>query len=355
MFPETDAAGLGVSALWAALDDAGISRDEVDALVSMRIPEHGRFCELAGIAPDTVVPFPAYGRLTSVAIQTAAQLIESGVAQVVALVYGNHGRSELVRYGGDDWEEDQSLWRAWGMTSPGAEQALMFRRHQAQYGTTTEQLGAVSVTFRSHAERNPTAIMRRPITIADHEESRPIVLPLRLLDYCLINDGGAALVVTRVERAADGPHPVVRILGTASAGDLRSDSFPPDDFWFAAFSRCAERVFAAAEVTPADVGCAQIYDNFTPNVLFTLEGFGFCPPGESGPFCADGGLALDGRLPSNTTGGHLSESYMQGWTLNVEAVRQVRGEAGERQAPDTNVVMYMAGAPICSAVVYGAA
>jgi acetyl-CoA acetyltransferase len=231
----------------------------------------------------------------------------------------------------------------------------MFRRHQAQYGTTTEQLGAVSVTFRSHAERNPTAIMRRPITVADHEESRPIVLPLRLLDYCLINDGGAALVVTGVERAADGPHPVVRILATASAGDLRSDSFPPDDFWFAAFSRCAERVFADAGVTPADVGCTQIYDNFTPNVLFTLEGFGFCPPGEAGPFCADGGLALDGRLPSNTSGGHLSESYMQGWTLNVEAVRQARGEAGERQAPDTDVVMYMAGAPICSAVVYGAA
>ena len=108
-----------------------------------------------------------------------------------------------------------------------------------------------------------------------------------------------------------------------------------------------------AGVGPRDIDALMIYDNFTPTVLFSLEGFGFCPVGESGPFVADGKLAPGGALPTNTSGGHLSESYMQGWALNVEAVRQVRGECGARQVADAALVQYMTAAPVITSIIYG--
>lgn len=354
-FPETDAMGLALEALGVALDDAAVSPGEVDALITMRVPAHWRFCELAGIEPGYVLPLPAFGRMTGLAIQNAARLIAEGHARVVALAYGNDGRSRRVRYGGSDWIEDQGLWREWGMTSPGAEHALMFSRHQWEYGTTTEQLAAVSVAFRRHASMNPDAIMRKPITIEDHESSRPIVAPLRLLDYCLINDGGLAMVVTSIERARSSPKEPVIILAAATAGALSHSSFPPEDYFYDALSTCAGVAYAQAGVSPGDVDVAQIYDNFSTAVLFALEGFGFCNRGESGSFVEGGTLELGGRLPSNTSGGHLSESYMQGWNLNVEAVRQLRREAGNRQVSGARISQYMAVAGLCSSVVYGVA
>src|SRR3984893_7277425 len=135
-------------------------------------------------------------------------------------------------------------------------------------------------------------------------------------------------------------------MATALAGS----SFPPDDFWRAPMGKTADASFAAAGVKHADVSALMIYDNFTPTVLFSLEGYGYCAPGESGPFVAEGHLALGGRFPTNTSGGHLSESYMQGWALNVEAVRQVRRECGERQVLDATNAHYMAAAPVCSSI-----
>lgn len=353
-FPETDATGLALEALDAALDDAAISRADVDALITMRLPAHWRFCELAGIEPGQVLPLPAFGRMTGPAIQNAARLIAEGHAQVVALAYGNDGRSRRIHYGGRDWIEDQGLWREWGMTSPGAEHALLFTRHQWQYGTTTKQLAAVSVAFRRHASMNPDAIMQKPISIEDHESSRQIVAPLRLLDYCLINDGGLAMIVTSLERARSCPKTPVRILATTTAGALSYSSLPPEDYFYDALSECADAVYGEADIAPEDVDVAQIYDNFSTNVLFTLEGFGFCKRGEGGSFVQGGTLELHGDLPSNTSGGHLSESYMQGWNLNIEGVRQLRGEAGERQVAGAKISQYMAAAGLCSSIVYGA-
>jgi hypothetical protein len=115
----------------------------------------------------------------------------------------------------------------------------------------------------------------------------------------------------------------------------------------------ANEVYGGAGVAPRDMDALMIYDNFTPTVLFSLEGFGFCPVGASGPFVADGKLAPGGALPTNTSGGHLSESYMQGWALNVEAVRQVRGECGARQVADAGLVQYMTAAPVITSIIYG--
>lgn len=354
-FPETDGMALAVQALVEALEDAGIQRRDVAGLITSRIPSHPRFCELAGIDPRFALELPAYGRLTGVAIKAAMDAIHTGQVEVVALAYGNDGRSRRVRYGGGDSEGEQPLWHAWGMTSPGAQHALLFRRHMSLYGTTTEQLAHIAVAFRQHAHLNESAVMRDPITIEDHQNSRLIVAPLRLLDYCLINDGGTAMVLTTSERARSCRKPPVHVLAVATAGQLSGSSFPPDDFWHRAMSVCAEEVYGRVGIGPADIDTAQIYDNFTPTVIFTLEGFGFCQPGEGGEFVEGGALSLGGRVPTNTSGGHLSESYMHGWALNVEAVRQLRGEAGRRQVAGAEIAQYMAAAPLSSSVIYGAA
>jgi acetyl-CoA acetyltransferase len=150
--------------------------------------------------------------------------------------------------------------------------------------------------------------------------------PLRLLDYCLINDGGVALIITTAERARDLKAPPVHIRGSALQTVFADSTFPPEDFWHGALSRVSRRSFAEAGLDHDDVDALMIYDNFSATVLFTLEGLGYCGVGESGPFVAEGCLELGNRFPTNTSGGHLSESYMQGWALNVEAVRQLRGE-----------------------------
>lgn len=356
-FPETDAMGLARQALMDALSDAGLQRADVDGLITCRVPSHTRFSEIAGINPNFVLEIPPYGRLTGVAIKAAVDAVLAGHVEVVALAYGNNGRSRRVQYGGGDADVavEQRLWHAWGMTSPGAQHALLFRRHSALYGTTTQQLGHISVTFRDHASRNDSAVMRKTITLEDHENSRFIVEPLRLLDYCLINDGGVALVITTSERARACRKPPVEVLAAATKGNFSQASFPPEDFWHAPLAACAAESFGAAGITREDVDTAQIYDNFTPTVIFTLEGLGFCARGEGGFFVEDGALSLGGRLPTNTSGGHLSESYMQGWALNVEAVRQLRGEARNRQVPNCRIAQYAAAAPISSSIIYGTA
>jgi acetyl-CoA acetyltransferase len=229
----------------------------------------------------------------------------------------------------------------------------MMRRHMEQYGTTTDQLGMIASTFRNHASLNPDAVMRTPFTLEEYRDARFICEPLRLLDYCLINDGGVAMIITSAARARDLRQPPVQIRGFGQAAQFAGSTFPPEDYWYDTMQKVARDAFAMAEVGPHDMDALMIYDNFTPTVLFALEGFGYCPVGESGPFVADGKLALGGALPTNTNGGHLSESYMQGWALNVEAVRQVRGQCGARQVAGAELVQYMTAAPVITSIIYG--
>jgi acetyl-CoA acetyltransferase len=354
--PEYDPYALGLWALTEALADAGLKFDDIDGLIVNRIPDYQRFCEIAGLDPSYVSITPGQGRFAGICIETAAALIRDSLASTVALVYGNNGRSGGDRYGGagDTYGSGGGgQWFPYGMTSPGAFHALMARRHMELYGTTADHLGAVAKTIRAHAALNPAAVMRAPFTLADYHASRFICEPLHLLDYCLINDGGVALILTSGERAGDLKQAPVYLRGYGMDTALAGSSFPPDDFWRAPMSKAADASFAAAGIKHADVSALMIYDNFTPTVLFSLEGFGYCAPGESGPFAAEGHLALGGRYPTNTSGGHLSESYMQGWALNVEAVRQVRGACGKRQVKDCAFAHYMAAAPVCTSIIYG--
>ena len=353
--PEYDAYDLGVWALKNALEDCGLSFDDIDGLIINRIADYQRFGELTGISPRYVTITPGQGRFSGICIQTAVAVISAGMAEVVALVYGNNGRSAGDAYGGASdayGSGGAGTWFPYGMTSPGAFHALMMRRHMHEYGTTTDQLGAIAMAFRKHASLNPDAVMRTPFTLEEYRAARFICDPLRLLDYCLINDGGVAMILTSRERAVQLKKPPVYIQGCGQASALAGSTFPPEDYWRAPMQRVARDVYAMAGAGPADMDALMIYDNFTPTVLFSLEGFGFCPVGESGPWVAEGRLGLGADFPTNTSGGHLSESYMQGWALNVEAVRQVRGECGERQVADANLVQYMTAAPVITSIIY---
>jgi acetyl-CoA acetyltransferase len=354
--PEYDAYDLGVWALKAALADCGLAFEDIDGLIINRIPDYQRFGEITGINPRYTSITPGQGRFAGICIQTAVAVIAAGLASTVALVYGNNGRSAGDAYGGASdayGSGGAGLWFPYGMTSPGAFHALMMRRHMEEYGTTTDQLGTIAATFRRHASLNPEAVMRTPFTLEEYRAARYICEPLRLLDYCLINDGGVAMILTSAERARDLRQRPVYLRGFGQASALAGSAFPPEDYWRAPMRQVAEDVYGMAGLRPQDMDALMIYDNFTPTVLFSLEGFGFCPPGESGPWVAEGRLNLGGAFPTNTSGGHLSESYMQGWSLNVEAVRQVRGECGARQVKDAALVQYMTAAPIITSIIYG--
>lgn len=347
VFPETDAVGLGVAALKNAVDDAGISFDDIDGVILNRLP-YDRFAEVSNLNTPYLQSTPAHGRFSAIALMMAAEAIASGAATTIALVYGNDGRSAAMKYGGDP-----NFWAPWGFTSPGASHAMMFRRHMAQFGTTSEDLAHIAVAFRDHATKNPAAVMKKPITVEDHQNSRFICDPLHLLDYCLINDGGVAWIMTTPERAKDMKKRPVYVSGFARQDDFSQNSLPPNDYWYPALKKVEQQVYDRAGISRNDIDGLMIYDNFSPTVLFALEGMGFCKQGEGGQFVRDGMLQLGkGRWPTNTSGGHLSESYMQGWALIVEGVRQLRGEVPpERQIKDAKALQFILATAVAGSII----
>lgn len=342
---------LALEAFYAALDDCGLAKREIDSLLVARLRSYLKFCGDSGLQDLRYVNFQGSGGSQSgVAVYEAANLIRSGAADVVACVYGNHGRSIRMNYGGNP-QPHSRYDDPYGMTSTGAYYGMLFRRHQHEFGTSDEALAAVSTSNRANALRNPNAVMQRPMSRDDYYASAMVTDPLRLFDYCMVNDGGVAYVVTTLERARDLKKPPVRILSTAVAGVL-GYFWGADDCWYGALDSIRARVFEPAGLAPADIDTANIYDNFTPAVLFAIEGMGLCGRGESGDWLTRGHHRSGGSLPLNTSGGHLSESYMQGWSLTVESVRQVRGEAGIRQVADCNVALDITCSPVCSAAAY---
>ena len=342
---------LGLMAFKEALADCGLTRDDIDGVLVSRVPDMVRMSEILGLRhPKFASILPAGGRYSGLGVEYAAMAVYSGMADVVALIYGNNGRSVADRYGGGEGGDSNSsnFDAPYGMTSPGASAAHMYRRHQFLYGTPPETLGVLAMNHRKNAALNPVAVMKAPVTMEDYLNTRFIAEPLRLLDYCLINDGAVCLIVTSAERARDLKKPPVYITATQAGSDFNGQ-YASDTFYREPLGQIADGIFGAADISRKDIDFAEIYDNFTPTILLSLEGLGFCGEGESGQWVTPERIALNGELPVNTSGGHTSESYMQGWALHAEAVRQLRGECGDRQVPGAEFGLYCCTSPVCSA------
>jgi acetyl-CoA acetyltransferase len=341
--PGSTALSLGVDAFSAALADAGLEKSDIDGLLTFpgtTSPEgplhYLRLGEELGLDPRVTGSMSMGGGTAGALVHHAVAAIEAGQATTIACVFGDSARtggSKFSRASG--WGD---TWDLWGMFGAAANSALVASRHMATYGTTSEQLAEVAVACRYHGSLNPNAVMREPITVADHQASRWIVEPLHLLDCCLISDGGVCIIVSSLERARDARKPVVRIAGMGQAYTNRTLG-NPDWLTMPHQKTALDTAYRTAGLGPHDVDVAQLYDNFTISVLLWLEHGGFCAPGEGGSFVENGRIQLGGELPVNTAGGNLSESYMEGWLHVVEGVRQIRGEGGPRQVPNAEVCL----------------
>ncbi len=342
---------LGREAFKKALDDSGLSKNDIDGVIVSRIPSYGQMCMMLGIQnPRITFTLPGEGRMSGVAIQLAVMAVCTGMAKTVACIYGNVGRSAGATYGAEP-ESFDSYASPYGMTSPGASFALMWQRYMHESNMTEEVLGNVAIVLRHHASMNPDAVMRKPLTMEEYLKARYIVSPLRLFDYCLINDGGVCLIVTSAERARDCRYPPIFISATAQIGQ-HTRYHHTQTYNYDVMKAMADQVYPAAGVGPKDIDCVQIYDNFLTNIPWSLEGFGFCPKGEAGHWIREGQIRIGGKLPVNTSGGHCSESYMQGWALQAEAVRQLRGRCGARQVQGCELIQYISPGPICTTHIF---
>ena len=218
-----------------------------------------------------------------------------------------------------------------------------------QFGTTREQLAEVAVAARQWALLNPVAWEKKPLTVADVLAARMVSYPFTVRDICLVTDGGGAIVMTAAERARSLAKPPAYVLGCGSAITHANISSMPDLTVTGALAS-GRQAYAMARLGPADIDVLELYDAFTINTVLFLEDLGFCAKGEGGRFVADGRIAPGGSLPVNTNGGGLSYCHpgMYGLFLLIEAVRQLRGECGERQVPCETAIAHGNGGVLSS-------
>jgi acetyl-CoA acetyltransferase len=330
-------------ALDLALAESGLDRREIDGFATYSVEK----LDPSVLAPALGIPNVNWSNMvhggggggTCGAIANAAAAIVAGLANVV-MVYKVITQPPHARFGASYGSAQvvtdpmSDFHRPFGLISPAQFFALLFRRHMHRYGTTPRHLAEVAVATRRHAERNPRALKRAPLTIAEHQASRLIADPFRLFDCCQENDGGAAVLVTTAERARDLRARPVYVMAGAQGGDalwgagLTSQNQPEELYASAGHAHLARRLWAQAGIGPRDVDVALLYDHFSGMVLLQLEDYGFCERGESGPFAENGGLFFEGgNLAVNTHGGNLSEVYLLGMTHVIEGVRQLRGTA----------------------------
>lgn len=356
--PQYGATALCVEAARRALEDAGITKDQIDGLVtcnSMAEPymyHSEAIAEYLQIFPRYCISVGAGGGTTFSILHHAASAIATGVCDTVLISMADCLRTGLSR------EQAMTIQSStghpqfeipYGPTVP-AYYALIACAHMDAYGTTPEQLAAVAVSTRQHAALNPNAQMREIISIEDVLSSRMIADPLHLLDCSLVSDGGAAVILTSAERATDFPHHPVHVLGVGEGHGYEHIN-QAQSLTASAAVESGRRAFEMAGLGPADIDVAGIYDCFTPVVLIELEDLGFCKKGEAGAFVEDGETALDGSLPMNTHGGLLSHCHPGNpgsMFALTEAVIQLRHSAGARQVKNAEVALVHAQGGILS-------
>ncbi len=355
---------LALEVIVRAVEDAGLTLDAVDGLSSFSNDRND------GLLVATALGLPElrYADMTWImggggacaAVGNAAMAVATGMARCV-VVYRSICMGEFQRFGRPLASEsvrplDRELGFAlpFGLFNATIGMAMLVRRHMHLYGTTTRQLGAVAVACRTHANRNPAAVMHgRPMTLEDHARSPLIAEPFRLFDCCLETDGACALVLVSAERARDLRRRPVYVRAAAQGmgprygiGAWSMQYMPEEDYATGGARTVARNLYEMAGFGPGDIDVAQLYDHYTGMVILALEDFGFCRRGEGGAFVEGGRIEWPaGALPLNTAGGSLSEAYIHGLNHVVEGVKQLRGTAVS-QVPDAEVCLVASGTGI---------
>lgn len=341
---------LALDAILNACTDAGIDPKQIDGVTSFADESSTVTAIVDGLGLTdfrySMQPFDASGGGMAAALDQAAMAIETGRANYVVFFRGismsgdgrygrpggykgeKAGTGRNVSYSPTYWPGMVGSFNApFGASVPAQHWALQAMKHCQLYGTTGPQLAEVAVAARLHAMRNPRALKRDPLSVDDHQNSRFIAEPLRLLDCCMESDAAGAVILTSRDRAMDCRSPGVQVLSSVTGTTVGMSTIHGYSPYPSANLRSvAPRLWGEAGVHPEDVDVAQIYDHFTSHVLMAFEDLGFCDIGEGGPFAESGALRWPhGSIPTNTSGGQLSEVYTVGISLLIEAVRQLRG------------------------------
>ena len=337
-----------------AIKDAGLTPKDIDGAIDLRRSGGSgdranyadAFSRVLGLKNHFYFVVGRGGALAGLGIATALSFLDRGIAKYVCLMGAvtdwSHAQESKKRgQRGNARESKRGYWgKPLGDQRAASHHSWMAARHMAVYGTTSRQLGAIAVAERAWACKNPEARMHgRPITVEDHQNSPIVVDPYHLLDMSLQSDGGIAFILTTADRAQDRPKPPVYVLGQGF-GEVSAELWwDKKNFTHMAVAPAKEQAFSQAALTLDDVDCCQLYDCFTAEVLFQMEDYGFCKKGEGGSFVESGAIGPGGSIPVNTSGGLLSCYHLGDLTGMAESIRQLRGEAGERQLEDCNVVL----------------
>jgi acetyl-CoA acetyltransferase len=335
-------------AVTAAMADAGMAPANIDGIATMG-GNAMAIGGLLGIMPlnyfySSTLLGPAFVEPAIMAISSVA----SGLAHTCVAVRlirqqggANRNPNAPVPVGPQRVAGDAQFSGPFGAGAAGATiGAFQMQRHMQQYGTTYDQFAANAVNARYHASLHPEAIFRDPITAQEYLDSRFVSEPLRLLDCDYPVDSSAAVIFTTAERASDWAHKPVMVESYALSAIRDFDMSLIEDFTWNSPAHCAETMWSRTDLKPADVDTAQLYDGFSVITFQWLEALGFCGRGESGPFIEEGNTKLGGSLPLNTDGGACNFGRRHGANFCIEAVRQLRGEAAERQVPGAEVAVW---------------
>ncbi len=339
---------LAIEAVHLALEDAGIEPREVDGIVTdgvimpTSVPREYLAAQF-GISRrfDAGISYGGAGNVCAPKLARMALL--SGQADVVVCYFGvDWGTRTSGPYGFHDiYPAKMAFEKPVGFNGQPSYFALLARRYMHDYGMTEADLAAIATTQRDNARRNGNAQQQKPLSVDDYYASRMISDPLRAADCCLISDGAVAYVMTRMDRAKDCAKQPVKVLGCGFASEPISgdDVFTQGEqlLTIPGAGEACRRALADADIGLDAVDFAEVYDCFTISCLMQIEDLGFCGKGEAGAFVREQGTGIDGRLPVNTHGGLLAHSYLLGAEHVVEAVRQLRGDAGDAQVKDAEV------------------
>ncbi len=338
---------LAAEAIILALADAGMAREEVDGYIFQQGigggPNGPTPLLMAGIPATLCWEVQSMGSYAIAMITMAVGAMEAGLCKACILLHATSASSQRVLVGGAPGGMNRSTTGAYGWYGPGATAACMAQRFMHLYGLTREQMGSVAITLREYANKRPEAVMYdRPLTMADYLNARKIVEPLCLYDFCLVNDGATALIITSADRARSCRKLPVYVMGYGVDNSVREISGSPNAvFHYDGFitQKAGDHALKMAGITIKDINVGEIYDAFTIFLLSQLESYGICGKGEAGAFAAAGNLKLDGAFPCNTSGTELSWSYQMGFSHVTEGIRQMRGEGGACQVQDAEICL----------------